>query len=188
MNPTIAADPETAAAGGGELSPDVLQMARRLVREAQGRQIEPYLLNLRERSRYRFDKDKPPLLEGKYRTYVLARGTHSQVRPEERAAIDRVNAEGAKAQGSRYVPVEPQKTEFRPGDRVTPLSDNEALMMAQDPGKFRYQGPGATSDRPDLDELQAELERLRMESRQHAQVAEENAKLKTELEKARKRS
>ena len=181
---SISADPTQA--GGGEFPPEVLALAARLTKEATQKQIEPYVLNLRERSRYRFEKDKPALVEGKYRTYILVKGTHSRVEPEEQKRIDEINKSHAGA--VNYTAVQPERVTYMPGKRLQPLTDNEALLMAQDPGKFRWVGEVVDEKQQSLDELQAELERMRMEARKTVAMEEELSKLKAENDKLRKKS
>lgn len=193
-----------AAAPGGEFPPEVLQFAASLMQKAQAQQHTPYrkalLERIARRQRLKLKEDPPAseLPEGGYRTYRVVSGRHSHYDKEEQKKARATywqQVEEAKSNPRAQPPdlISPVEHVFGVGDLVTPQDDHEALMMDQDAfsplpkKKFQLVGTAAeASDRAVPDEVTVELNRLRTQADRAAAVEEENAKLRKELEEARK--
>ncbi len=162
------------ALANGDVSLDNVRFARQLQERASSHKVSAYQQNLRDRLRHRSEAHKPPLHEGKYRTYTLLRGTHTRVEPAARAAADQENASlreaAVKAGQKHFMETVPEETRYhfkdQPTPRLTPLTDNEALMMDQNPTKFGWTGPNEVGGGPtrEVDELLAEVERMKTEN------------------------
>jgi hypothetical protein len=113
-------------------------------------------------------KQKPELPDGDYQTYVLLKGKHYRIEQEDLDATRKDyehRCKEALAAGHREPDWEdPELKEYRPGDTIKPQNDGEALLMVQDPEKFKVYVPNEKQDHADrIAQLLAENERLKMD-------------------------
>ena len=104
---------------------------------------------------------------GGYMTYQIISGKHSHI---DKAALEKSRddyrrkvAEAQKLGMKIPDPFSPQPVEFHPkgNDTIVPQDDLEALMIDQDPIKFRPLTGSTTQPTTMPDELMAEVERLK---------------------------
>lgn len=157
-DPSLAYDDE-APGGFMDPTPEELALVRRLRQRANQTQHSPYRKALLARSRCRKQEqaDKIPLPGGGYQSYRLMHGRHERYDLRDVEIARKESARLKEAHGPNFAPLDPEKHIFRPGDVVTPETDLEALMIDQDPMKFRPLGPAEAAQTPDL--LEAELNR-----------------------------
>jgi hypothetical protein len=135
-----------------ELPPaDKAALAARLGRQRADDGRSAYHRTIVARATAGRDEPVPELPPGGYETYTVQKGKHYRTeRADLEAARERYDARcKAAREAGKPTPdwLDPKQKEYRPGDEVTPETDGEALLMVQDPEKFRRKVPGAPPDR-----------------------------------------
>lgn len=159
-----------------DVTAEEIAMVRRLRSRAVAKQISEYRKVLIQRAGCKNEKDKLPLPEGGYRTYRLAAGRHIHALAEDVRKTSERNQELFKRLGPGTPPENPPMTAYGAGDLVTPQSDSEALLMDQDPDKFRPVDARQAS--ANVDELMAEIARLKQVETRAQELEKELAEQK----------
>lgn len=162
-----------------------IAVARQINARRNAGRATDYRRALVDRWAVKREEAKPPLTSlpgGGYKKYRLQAGRHERFDLKDIEAARRETEKVRAQRGPLADPVTPPRHVFVPGDIVVPETDEEALMMDQDPNKFRE--IGTADDGDGVDALLAENNRLKSQlarqeelDRRERELAEREAAL-----------
>jgi hypothetical protein len=176
----------------GDVPADDLEIFKeRMEKRAKVKELGAYHQIILNRVYTRPGRPKPELPGGVYESYQLMGGRHYRIEDKDLLAAQqefKEKCDTAKSKGHN-IPDFPelQQTEYGIGQTITPQNDGEALMMLQDPEKFRpLKGDGDKMAELIAENLRLQQDRDRAIAASTAQKDNEIAVLRQQLEEAKK--